>query len=86
LIRFAGVPRTALRCIRATHGRNRPRGNATPDSAATAASSGLRGDVAAVPIPAKSIAALPFENLSDDKKNEYFVAGMLVVPAAHSSI
>lgn len=27
-------------------------------------------------IPAKSIAVLPFENLSDDKKNDYFVAGM----------
>jgi TolB-like protein/DNA-binding winged helix-turn-helix (wHTH) protein len=28
------------------------------------------------PVPAKSIAVLPFENLSDDKKNEYFVAGI----------
>ncbi len=27
-------------------------------------------------IPAKSIAVLPFENLSTDKNNEYFVAGM----------
>lgn len=27
-------------------------------------------------VPAKSIAVLPFENLSDDKKNDYFVAGM----------
>jgi TolB-like protein/tetratricopeptide (TPR) repeat protein len=51
-------------------------GSATPDSTAKAASSGLRGGVAAQPIPAKSIAVLPFENLSDDKKNEYFVAGM----------
>jgi TolB-like protein/Tfp pilus assembly protein PilF len=32
--------------------------------------------IAAQPIPAKSIAVLPFENLSDDKKNGYFVAGM----------
>lgn len=31
---------------------------------------------AAQPIPAKSIAVLPFENLSNDKDNEYFVAGM----------
>ncbi|HEV7123727.1 MAG TPA: tetratricopeptide repeat protein [Rhodanobacter sp.] len=31
---------------------------------------------AAQAIPAKSIAVLPFENLSDDKKNEYFVEGM----------
>jgi TolB-like protein/Tfp pilus assembly protein PilF len=29
-----------------------------------------------VSILAKSIAVLPFENLSDDKQNEYFVAGM----------
>ena len=28
------------------------------------------------PIPAKSIAVLPFANLSSDKENEYFVAGM----------
>ncbi|MDE2069659.1 MAG: hypothetical protein KGJ04_00125 [Gammaproteobacteria bacterium] len=32
--------------------------------------------VAAAPVPAKSIAALPFENLTADKNNEYFVAGM----------
>jgi TolB-like protein/Tfp pilus assembly protein PilF len=32
--------------------------------------------VAASAVPAKSIAVLPFENLSDDKNNEYFVAGM----------
>lgn len=30
----------------------------------------------APPIPAKSIAVLPFENLSSDKENDYFVAGM----------
>src|SRR5436305_13597404 len=27
-------------------------------------------------IPEKSIAVLPFENLSDDKENEYFAAGV----------
>jgi TolB-like protein/predicted Zn-dependent protease len=32
--------------------------------------------LAARPIPAKSIAVLPFENLSNDKDNNYFVAGM----------
>jgi len=32
--------------------------------------------VAAQSIPAKSIAVLPFENLSGEKDNEYFVAGM----------
>jgi TolB-like protein/Tfp pilus assembly protein PilF len=30
----------------------------------------------AVPAPAKSIAVLPFENLSDDKDNAYFATGM----------
>ena len=28
------------------------------------------------PVPAKSIAVLPFANLSDDRENDYFVAGM----------
>ncbi|HEX5959641.1 MAG TPA: hypothetical protein VFY97_00155 [Rhodanobacteraceae bacterium] len=56
-------------------------GTTIPNSATAAASSGLRVALAAastlaVPIPAKSIAVLPFENLSDDKKNGYFVAGM----------
>src|SRR5690348_12494502 len=32
--------------------------------------------VSAAPIPAKSIAVLPFENLSNDKDNDYFAAGM----------
>ncbi|HRN17823.1 MAG TPA: hypothetical protein PLU66_01960, partial [Trueperaceae bacterium] len=31
---------------------------------------------APLPAPAKSIAVLPFENLSDEKAGEYFVAGM----------
>src|SRR5690606_24251165 len=31
---------------------------------------------AAEPAPAKSIAVLPFENLSDEKAGEYFVTGM----------
>ncbi|MBS0569877.1 MAG: tetratricopeptide repeat protein [Proteobacteria bacterium] len=31
---------------------------------------------AAISIPSKSIAVLPFENLSSDKENDYFVAGM----------
>jgi TolB-like protein len=45
-------------------------GVAIQDSAAGAAAA------QAAPIPAKSIAVLPFENLSNDKDNEYFVAGM----------
>ena len=32
--------------------------------------------VASLPIPEKSIAVLPFENLSSDKENAYFVAGI----------
>jgi TolB-like protein/Tfp pilus assembly protein PilF len=59
----------------------RIQGTTAPESAVAAVSSGLRAAsvapiVPAAPIPAKSIAVLPFENLSDDKKNEYFVAGM----------
>ncbi|HET9819202.1 MAG TPA: hypothetical protein VFP92_08565, partial [Rhodanobacteraceae bacterium] len=45
----------------------------SPDTAAKAAGSGLH---VARPIPAKSIAVLPFENLSTDKGNAYFAAGM----------
>jgi TolB-like protein/Flp pilus assembly protein TadD len=59
----------------------RIQGTTAPESAVAAVSSGLRAAsvapiVPAAPIPAKSIAVLPFQNLSDDKKNEYFVAGM----------
>ena len=46
---------------------------ATPD-AASAARTGLAG--ARPSIPEKSIAVLPFENLSDDKSNAYFAEGI----------
>jgi TolB-like protein len=50
--------------------------NGAPDSAAGAAAPGLQEASVAQAIPVKSIAVLPFQNLSDDKKNEYFVAGI----------
>ncbi|MGH8216373.1 MAG: hypothetical protein ACREPZ_11870 [Rhodanobacteraceae bacterium] len=51
-------------------------GKAAPDFAAVAAASGLRGEVAARSIPAKSIAVLPFKSLSTDEGNAYFAAGI----------
>jgi serine/threonine-protein kinase len=52
-------------------------GKTNLDSVAGATSSGLPVATAqAVPIPAKSIAVLPFENLSGDKDNAYFADGM----------
>ncbi len=45
-------------------------------SASTPAQAGKATAVPAATIPAKSIAVLPFANLSSDKENEYFVAGM----------
>lgn len=35
-----------------------------------------RGGIATAPVPARSIAVLPFQNLSNDKDNAYFVDGM----------
>ncbi len=67
---------TAASAMAANHSPDeaqRTAGNATPDSAANTVASGLQ---AAQTVPAKSIAVLPFENLSTDKTNAYFADGM----------
>jgi hypothetical protein len=54
-------------------------GRIAPESVTSAAASGLRAEPSAaqaVPIVAKSVAVLPFENLSTDKGNAYFADGM----------
>jgi TolB-like protein/class 3 adenylate cyclase/Tfp pilus assembly protein PilF len=42
----------------------------------TAAAPGARASSAPAPVPKKSLAVLPFENLSDEKENAYFADGV----------
>jgi TolB-like protein len=57
--------------------RHSPTTQAAADALASAATAASAPSAQAAPsVPAKSIAVLPFENLSNDKDNEYFVAGM----------
>src|SRR5690348_5500355 len=69
----AGAKAMATRSLDAAQ---RNPGNTAPDSAANAASSGLRENIAAQPIPAKSIAVLPFVNESGNKEQQYFSDGL----------
>jgi TolB-like protein/Flp pilus assembly protein TadD len=74
----ATAPGNAVAAARGPDAAQQNPASAVPTSAAGAAAPGLRTTPvrAAQPIPAKSIAVLPFENLSNDKDNAYFVAGM----------
>ena len=57
--------------------RQSPTTQAASGALASAATAAAAPSAQAAPsIPAKSIAVLPFENLSNDKDNEYFVAGI----------
>jgi len=50
--------------------------NVAATASATPVATKVPAPVGVLPVPAKSIAVLPFENLSNDKDNDYFVAGM----------
>jgi TolB-like protein/tetratricopeptide (TPR) repeat protein len=52
------------------------RPTATPTRSQSEPDTDGRRSAAALPVPAKSIAVLPFENLSSDKENAYFAEGI----------
>jgi len=56
----------------------RPKSGTSPRSDASAARTGTAATSSVVPgpIPEKSVAVLPFENLSDDKQNAFFADGV----------
>jgi TolB-like protein len=73
LWKFGGAPTS--HGVTATAATPAAQGSSVSTSAATAASNPVPTSVATA-IPAKSIAVLPFENLSDDKDNVFFSDGL----------
>ncbi|MBS0382622.1 MAG: tetratricopeptide repeat protein [Proteobacteria bacterium] len=69
-----GSPQTARRSPESPASATEAKATTAMPSATSIASEAPA--IAAIPIPAKSVAVLPFENLSTDKGNAYFADGM----------